>query len=130
MPHVSFLALGQTRQNQLFIFDALVVSARDPPPRFILCVEVIEFDRKRGGLNLVEPAVHSLVFVVVLLLTAVVAQSADDLGKFRVARGDSAGVAKRPEIFGRIEAEAARVPEATGPAPSVRRSRRLCGVFN
>ena len=92
------------------------VSVRDAPAFRVHPVQVRQLRQKERRLELVEPAVVALVYMVVLVIRAIIAQSPHPFRQRVVIRHHRAGVAQRTQIFAGIEAEPRRVAKGAHPA--------------
>ena len=102
----------------------------EPLPRFATAlvglVEVAELDVQDRCLEAVETVGAGGHLVVVAGALAVGAEQADLLGDLLVVGDKRAAVAPRPEVLGRVEAEAADVAERAGPLALVDRNTAGC----
>ena len=93
------------------------IGCRDGAAAGVLPVEVRQLGPQDCRLNLVQAAVHADLVADVVLLPAVLAQRGDADGERRVGNGDGPAIAKRAEVFGRIEAEGGGVAERADALP-------------
>ncbi len=91
--------------------------AADAAPPGVPGVEVAQLDAQDGGLDAVEAGVAAVGdHVLVLAGVAVVGEQPDAARDLLAVRHQGAAVAHRAEIFGRVEAEAGRVADASDAA--------------
>src|ERR1043166_6878644 len=99
--------------EQLVVTDGVRLAGLRPG------IQVGQLDAKHSALNSLQPVVVSLEDVLILALSPPVAQHPDGPVERGIIGDDGAAFAIRAEIFARIEAEAANVPDAADRASFV-----------
>ena len=96
----------------------------------VVGIEMPQFHAEHGGLQLVDARVAPLIVVYIFLMTAVVAQGADDGCELIVAGGDGSCIAEGSEVLARIEAVASGIAETTRLSPLEATAMSLSIVLN
>src|SRR5436190_6346072 len=85
-------------------------------------VEFLELYPKQSSLEFIEPAVEALHFIEIFFPGAVIAESANAIGEFRIIGGDGARITESTEVLSGIEAMTCGIAQGTGPFAFVARA--------
>ena len=112
-----FAAFRHRGQRYRRVGDSGAVTGRNTAAFGVHPVQMGQFGCQECSLHLIQTGILPLIYMVVFIVAAVVAQCPHLFGQVRVIGGHTAGIPQRAQVFARVKTEPCGIPQTACTLP-------------